>query len=87
MIVIHSLGFNVLGPGDLCIMASTRKNNAAGASKVQSNAGASKEDSENVLASMQQSLEKAMVEMGRVGKLLTSLQADISEIKDANVGL
>lgn len=57
------------------------------AAKLAVAAGASKGESKDVLASMQQSLEKAMKEMGRVGKFLTTLQADISEIKDANVGL
>lgn len=36
---------------------------------------------------MQQSLEKAMEEMGRVGQLLTAMKADVSEVKEANVGL
>lgn len=57
------------------------------ASKLTATADASKGENESVLASMQQSLEKAMKEMGRVGKLLTTLQTDISDIKDTNVGL
>lgn len=51
------------------------------ASKLTAAVDASKGENESVLASMQQSLEKAMKEMGRVGKLLTTLQTDISDIK------
>lgn len=40
-----------------------------------------------VLAAMQQSREKATEEMGQVGKLLTALQADMTEIKEASAGL
>lgn len=50
-------------------------------------AGTSKGDSESVLASMQQSFDKAMKEMGRVGNLLATLQAEISDIKETSAGL
>ncbi len=40
-----------------------------------------------MLSVMQESLQKATEEMGQVGKLLMALQADMTEIKEANVGL
>lgn len=41
----------------------------------------------SVLSAMQESLRKATEEMGQVGKLLVALQADMTGIKEANVGL
>lgn len=40
-----------------------------------------------VLTEMQSSLQRAMEEMARVGDLLTTLQADVSEVKQANTKL
>lgn len=38
-----------------------------------------------VLTEMQHSLQKAMEEMATVGHLLTALQTDLSEVKQANI--
>lgn len=71
----------------MTMRAAKQNPTAPTASKLTEMFGASKGDGEKVLASMQQSLEKAMKEMGRVGNLLTTLQAEISDIKETSVGL